>query len=185
MRQQTSASYNQDGIKLRCLSRDDFPHLLAWINAPHVARWWDDTADIDSIEQKYGPRLSIDSPTKVFIIEFADRPLGMIQCYRHADYPEWDQTIGIRRAAGIDYLIGDEQATGKGIGSRAIRAIADIAFAMYADIDLIVSAPQKDNMASCRALEKAGFVLAEERKLESDCPSDAGLSRIYTLHRQQ
>jgi aminoglycoside 6'-N-acetyltransferase len=51
------------------------------------------------------------------------------------------------------------------------------------DIDVIVAAPQADNRASHRALEKAGFPLADERQLDSDDPSDAGPSAIYTLTR--
>src|SRR5436309_11051192 len=43
--------------------------------------------------------------------------------------------------------------------------------------------PQADNYASRRALEKAGFTLLEERQLDSDDPSDAGPSAIYTLAR--
>jgi len=34
------------------------------------------------------------------------------------------------------------------------------------------------------ALERAGFSLVAERKLESKCPSDAGKSRIYAIRRR-
>lgn len=48
---------------------------------------------------------------------------------------------------------------------------------------MIVTAPQADNYASRRALEKAGFTLLEERQLDSDDPSDDGPSAIYALMR--
>jgi aminoglycoside 6'-N-acetyltransferase len=48
---------------------------------------------------------------------------------------------------------------------------------------VIVAAPQADNHASRRTLEKAGFTLADTRQLDSDDPSDAGPTAIYTLTR--
>jgi aminoglycoside 6'-N-acetyltransferase len=173
----------QNHITLRPLNRQDFGRLVAWINAPHVAQWWDGQVDLNAVVEKYGPRLEDQSATTVFVIELADRPIGIIQCYRHKDYSDWDRIIGIDRAAGIDYLIGEADCTGKGICPLAIRSITAIAFALYPDVDVVVSTPQKDNRASWRALEKAGFQRIDERKLDSDCPSDAGVSYIYSLPR--
>ncbi len=170
-------------VTLRPLMRSDFHHLATWINAPHVARWWDGAASDESVKSKYEPRLENDSPTQVFVIEVDQVPVGIIQCYRHKDYPDWERTIGIADGAGIDYLIGDSKYAGKGIGVLAIQKIVEIAFNLYPDIHAVLSVPQKDNRASWRALEKAGFKRMDERKLESDCPSDAGVSYIYELRR--
>jgi aminoglycoside 6'-N-acetyltransferase len=156
---------------------------VEWINSPHVARWWDGEADMHSVTEKYEPRVQNDSPTTVFVIQLGAQPVGFIQCYRHKDYPDWDRAVGIGAAAGIDYLIGDPSCIGKGIGSRAIRAMTKIVFDMYSDVDVVVSAPQRDNRASWRALEKAGFTRVSERKLDSDCPSDSDISYIYEIRR--
>ncbi len=170
-------------ITLRPLERQDFKLLIKWLNTPHVAQWWDGQVDIESVISKYEPRLQHESPTKVYVIQMDDRSIGIIQCYRHSDYPDWDHAIGIEKAAGIDYLIGESACTGKGIGSAAIGEIKNIAFNIYPDIEVIVSAPQKDNRASWRALERAGFERIDERKLKSDCPSDSGISYIYVCQR--
>jgi aminoglycoside 6'-N-acetyltransferase len=156
---------------------------VEWINSPHVARWWDGEADMCSVTEKYEPRVQSNSPTKVFMIQLGAHPVGFIQCYRHKDYPEWDRAIGIGGAVGIDYLIGEPSCIGKGIGSAAIQAMTKIVFDMYSDVDVVVSAPQRDNRASWRALEKAGFNRVSERKLESDCPSDSDISYIYEIRR--
>ncbi len=171
------------GVKIRPIKRSDFQQLVEWINAPHVARFWEGLVDINSVEEKYGSRLDDNAKTRVYVVEVGGQPIGMIQCYRHIDFPEWDQTINIERAAGIDYLIGDERYIGRGIGPEMIREIVQTSFNTYSDVDVIVSAPQKDNSASCRALEKAGFTLKEERKLDSACISDSGISCIYTFQR--
>lgn len=170
-------------IALRPLQTDDLPRLVDWINSPHVARFWDGHTDLAAVRKKYGPRLDADTKTHVFIANLNDVPIGMIQCYRHADFPDWDATVGIEKAAGIDYLIGNLEFVGQGIGPLIIQEMVKQAFKIYPDIDVIVSAPQQDNKASCRALEKAGFSLRESRKLDSDCASDAGVSCIYFCTR--
>lgn len=174
---------NQIRTALRPLEHNDFDQLVCWLNAPHVLRWWDGKIDIHGVLSKYWPRLSKDSPTRVYVIEAGVRPIGIVQCYRHSAYPDWDRAIRIQKAAGIDYLIGDVDFTGKGIGSNAIRLISKVAFDLYSEVDVVVSAPQKANFASCRALEKADFKCIDQRKLDSDSPSDAGISSIYALQR--
>jgi len=170
-------------ITLRPIQIEDFPTLVDWINAPHVARFWDGHTNLADVTKKYEPRVDAETQTHVFIANLNDVPIGMIQCYRHADTPSWDATIGIERAVGIDYLIGNIEFTGQGIGPLIIEAMVKHAFEFYPDIEVIVSAPQQNNRASCRALEKAGFTLKEARKLDSDCPSDAGVSCIYIRTR--
>jgi aminoglycoside 6'-N-acetyltransferase len=46
-----------------------------------------------------------------------------------------------------------------------------------------MAVPQTANYASRRAVEKAGFSLVLEAKLDSDDPSDAGPSAVYALPR--
>jgi RimJ/RimL family protein N-acetyltransferase len=171
-------------ITVRPLSRRDFPRLHTWLNAAHVRRWWRGQPSTSAqIEAKYGPCVDATAPTQVFVIEIHHRPIGIIQSYRHADHPHWDDAIRIPAAAGIDYLIGEADSIGHGIGSATIAAFTPRVFADHPDLDVIVAAPQADNLASRRALEKAGFALVDERKLDSDDPSDAGPSAIYTLTR--
>ncbi len=170
-------------IALRPLQTEDFPMMVDWINSPHVARFWDGQTDLADVTKKYGPRIDSESKTHVFIATLNDVPIGMIQCYRHADTPSWDTAVGIDKAVGIDYMIGDLEFVGQGIGPLIIQQMVKHAFELYPDLEVIVSAPQQDNKASCRALEKAGFTLKEARKLDSDCISDAGVSCIYLRTR--
>lgn len=171
-------------VTVRALSRDDLPLLHRWLNMPHVRRWWrGEPATLTEVERKYGPRVDGVVPTRMFVIELQGERVGIIQCYRHADHNQWDNAVGIPAAAGIDYLIGEPSYIGRGVGSAAIACFTPHVFASYPDIDVIVAAPQADNHASRRALEKAGFTLAGTRLLDSDDPSDAGPSAIYTLTR--
>ncbi len=171
-------------IAFRPVTRDDFALLHRWLVTPEVQAWWRSrTRTLDDVEQEYGPQLDGAEPTRSFIIQAGDLPVGLIQCYRHADYPEWDHAVGVPSAVGIDYLIGQAGHRGHGFGSAAIAAFTAIVFGLYPEVDVIVSVPQKDNRASCRALEKAGFALCYERELDSGDPSDAGVSAVYCLAR--
>jgi RimJ/RimL family protein N-acetyltransferase len=173
-------------VTIRPLSRDDFPLLRRWLAMPHVQAWWgsEPLAPAD-VERKYGPRADRTDPTRVFVIEFTDQPIGIIQCYRHEDYPDWERAVGIPAAAGIDYLIGEPAQRGQGLGTAAITCLVPQVVGLYPEIAEIVAVPQAGNHASRRALEKAGFSLVGERKLDSDDPSDAGPSAVYALTRPQ
>ena len=171
-------------VGVRPLGRGDFPLLRRWLAMPHVRAWWGSgPAALADVERKYGPRVDGTEPTRVFVIELAGQPAGLIQCYRHADYADWDRAVGIPAAAGIDYLIGEPALRGRGVAAAAIAGLAPDVFARYADVAVIVAVPQAANHASRRALEKAGFGLVGERRLDSDDPSDAGPSAIYALFR--
>jgi aminoglycoside 6'-N-acetyltransferase len=171
-------------VAVRPLSRDDFPLLQRWLAMPHVQAWWgSEPAGLADVEHKYGPRADGTDPTRVFVIERADHPIGIIQCYRHEDYPDWDRAVGIPGAAGLDYLIGEPAQCGRGFGPAAITFLVPHVFGLYPEIAAIVAVPQAANYASRHALEKAGFSLVREAELDSDDPSDAGPSAVYALPR--
>jgi RimJ/RimL family protein N-acetyltransferase len=173
-------------VTVRPLGRDDLPLLHRWLAMPHVQAWWgSEPVTSADVERKYGPRADGSDPTLVFVIELAGQPVGIIQCYRHADYADWDRAVGVPAAAGIDYLIGEAAHCGRGVGSAAIACLVPHVFGLYPEIDAIVAVPQAANYASRRALEKAGFSVVGERTLDSDDPSDAGPSAVYALNRPQ
>lgn len=167
---------------LRPLKADDIVMFSQWFSAPHVAPWWDGITDQESLQSKYLPCLEPQSATRVYIIQVDQKPVGMIQSYHHCRYPAWERTVAIKNAMGIDYVVGAAEHIGKGVGTHAIKMMTKMALTLHSDIDVVVAVPQKDNLASRRALEKAGFALVREAKLESDCPSDA-VSAIYQRHR--
>src|SRR5690606_5871983 len=94
----------------------------------------------------------------------AGRPVGWIQCYATVSYPEESEVqnwwkLGVHRSAGgIDYLIGDPAERGRGTGSAMIDAfVRDVAFKLHPEWTQICASPQAANVASCRALARAGF----------------------------
>ncbi|HEY0869459.1 MAG TPA: GNAT family N-acetyltransferase [Acidothermaceae bacterium] len=184
-------------VALRPMTRDDFPALAAWLRMPHVEAWfpWEQgPADpAEAVEVEYGPCIDGLDPTELFVIEVDAGRVGFIQRYRISDNPAWaaalapaldaSAAVGIDNAIGFDYAIGVVEATGRGIGSEAIRQLAVDTFDRYADVDGIVVAMQQANRASWRALERVGFERRWAGLLDSPDPSDAGPSYVYALAR--
>jgi adenine deaminase len=174
-------------IRFRRLDRQDFELLSEWLDAEHVRIWWREDADLGAIEDRYGPVVDGIDPTEVFVIEHDGRAIGLIQRYRLDDDLSWQATLSHtgtpHDAAGIDYLIGIEQLTGRGLGPDLIDRFVEQTWARYQDIVAVVVAVQEGNIRSWRALEKIGFRRAWSGELVSDDPSDEGINHVYVLHR--
>ena len=110
---------NAGAITFRSLMTEDLPLMHAWINTPHVAEWWDPMPTLDDVARKYGGRIAGQEPTRSFVIECDERPIGYIQTYRIADYPEYAKQLDVREnAAGVDLFIGDATRVGRGTRTR-------------------------------------------------------------------
>jgi aminoglycoside 6'-N-acetyltransferase len=183
-----------DDLTFRPLTRNDFPHMSRWLAAPHVARWWMSPSDLGYVEEHYGPAIDGAAPTEYLVIELDGTPIGMIERYRVCDHPGWQATLGVLEqaepplhpaaGAGIDYFIGEEGLTGKGLGPRVIREFSGEVLERYPEAMFILAAPQQANRPSWRALERAGFARVWEGMLDSDDPSDAGPAYVYVLGRE-
>lgn len=98
-------------ITFRPVGRVDFPLIASWLAEPHVARWWNQEFTIDAIERDFGPRVDGTEPGEDYLILVDKRPVGLIQHYQFADYPEYVEELAPvmavpDHAVSIDYLIG-------------------------------------------------------------------------------
>jgi aminoglycoside 6'-N-acetyltransferase len=167
---------------------DDLPLLLAWFRQPHVKAWWrDEPDDLEAIEAEYGACITGEDPTELFVIESDGRAVGMIQRYRFADEPEWitcfDGILDVGAALGIDYLVGEPDAVGKGIGTAAIAELVAATFAGSLAASVVTNVDIA-NVASWRALEKVGFRRVWEGEIDSPDPSDTGPQYVYEMTAQ-
>jgi aminoglycoside 6'-N-acetyltransferase len=171
-------------LEFRPFAHEDLPLLAAWLETPHVARWWprEDTSRA-ALDAYYGPAIDGTDPTRLLLVLADAVPVGFCETYLHADHPDWDRAIGLPKVAGIDYLIGAPDLCGKGLGTAVIHELCALVFILYPEISGIASVPQADNAASRRVLEKNGFRLLEVRPIESDDPGDSGPAAIYLLER--
>jgi len=126
-------------VVLRPLAESDAAAVGAIVTQPAVAAWWG--------EQPSGFPLT-DEPTATrFAILEDDEVVGMIQYSEELD-PDY-------RHAWIDLFVAGERQ-GRGLGSDAVRALADHLVAARGHHRVTID-PAADNHAAIRAYEKAGF----------------------------
>jgi RimJ/RimL family protein N-acetyltransferase len=155
--------------------------MYKWLQREHVRRWWHEHESYEEVVDHYLPAIDGRRPTDLYLILLDDRPVGFIQSYLVAGYPDFAARVGLGAGvAGVDLFIGEEKLTGKGLGSEVLRAfVRDIVFAEPATSACIAD-PDVRNAASLRAFEKAGF----RRVGEFLDPEDGELHAIVRLDRE-
>jgi aminoglycoside 6'-N-acetyltransferase len=176
-----------EAVGFRPMQRADLPLLARWLAAPHVSMWWrQEPSNLAEVEAKYGPCIDGDDPTELFVVSVAARPVGMIQRYLIADEPEWARVFAgitdVSAAAGIDYLIGEPDMVGRGVGTATITGFVTKVF-RWRPVDVVVVSVQQANTSSWRALESAGFRRVWAGELDSPDPSDDGPEYVYVIGR--
>jgi len=162
-------------IGFRPLAHADLRRLCAWLNDPAVARWYshDRARTIEDVENKYGPRISGESPTRVYVVMLDGADAGIAQTYAIADYPDFAAALGAGPDwAGLDYLLGEPTFRGRRLAHRVIEAfVRDVVFAERRT-RICAAVPAAANVKSIRALARAGFTHERDVELESgsrDC----------------
>jgi RimJ/RimL family protein N-acetyltransferase len=145
-------------LRFRPLLAQDLPLLHEWLQRPHVRRWWGAKETYEEVAGHYLPSIEGSDPTDLYVALLDDEPIGFVQTYLVADYPEYAVLVGAEEgAAGVDLFIADEALTGRGIGSELLRRFtSEIVFARPGTSHCTAD-PDVDNRASVRAFEKAGF----------------------------
>lgn len=146
-------------VAVRPMTRGDLPDVVRWRSAPHVVRWWADDGPVtlETMTAAYGPRIDGDGATRMWVWEVNGRSVGMVQDYRIADHPDYALLAPDPAAIGVDYLIGDADRVGRGLGTRCLWAWARHARARHPEARALFAAPDHRNVASLRVLAKVGF----------------------------
>jgi aminoglycoside 6'-N-acetyltransferase len=176
-------------ITWRPLGEPDFPLLGRWLEQPHVARWWYHETTPEAVDRDFGPAVRGEEPSEELLALLDGRPFGLAQRYRLADFPEYVAELAAvlgdvpDGAMSIDYLIGDPDLVGRGLGPRMIRALLPETWAAHPGASSVIVPVAAANRASWRALEKAGLRRIAEGELEPDNPIDDRAHLIYRIDR--
>lgn len=82
---------------------------------------------------------------------------------------------------GVTYFIG-AQDRGKGYAAEALGVLVEHLFERY-ELRTLVATARVDNVASCRTLEKTGFLVTETKMYQDLYDEEETLSNIYRLER--
>ncbi len=145
-------------LAFRAFTGDDRPMLAAWLDEPHVRRWYGGSGLLDHVEG-FMEANWIDP----LVLLSDGRSVGYLQAYRPHDYaaephPYRDLPEG---AVGIDMLIGDPALVGRGLGPRFCEAFTATDHALGRPC--LIADPHPDNRIGVRAYGKAGFLPDAER----------------------
>ena len=145
-----------NNIILRLLSdnKDDYKLLHKWYHNKNVYTYFEQRIpSYDEIVVKYSKRTTIGSITPVYMIEYNNIPVGIIQYTKLTD--ETKRTYHINNDGyDIDIFIGEDNYYHKGIGYNAIKMLIDklkepnIVFTMV---------PEINNINAIKCYEKVGF----------------------------
>lgn len=159
-----------ESFTFRPLSRADLPDVLRWQSSA-AAREWFSPKTLEQAEKRYGARLDGTDRVQMFVALRDGRAIGYLQVYptEPQPMPPGQQVEG--PAVEIDYVIGEDDLVGHGIGPRMIEAfLADVVQPRYPGATHVVARPSHRNRRSVRALEKAGFTTG----LWVDVPAERG-----------
>jgi aminoglycoside 6'-N-acetyltransferase len=175
-------------VTFRPLTRADLPLLTRWLEEPQVARWWAHETTPEAVEADFGPSIDGRDGTQVRVVCTGGRPVGLVQRYRLCDEPEYLAELAPvvdvpPRALSIDYLIGEADVRGGGAGTAVLRAFVADCWVAHPDADAVLVPVAAGNVASWRALEKAGFTRVAEGPLTPDNPVDPPDHVVYLLRR--
>lgn len=147
-------------VTVRAMTRGDLPDVARWRTQPHVDRWWhsDGPATLDAVTDKYGAAIDGMTPTRMWVVEVNGRSVGFVQDYRVGDYPEFALLAPDPDAIGCDYLIGEPEWLGRGIGTQALWAWMLRTRRRRPEATSYFAAPDHRNAVSLRTLDKLGFV---------------------------
>ncbi|TDC75480.1 N-acetyltransferase [Actinomadura sp. 7K507] len=175
-------------ISWQRVTEDDFPLLRRWLEQPYVARWWNHETSPEAVARDFGPTARGEEPSEDWLALLDGRPFGLVQRSRLADYAEDFEALAAVTtvpdgAVSIDYLIGEPDLVGQGLGPRMIQAMIERTWQDYPDAPCVLIPVSAANHASWRALEKAGLARVAEGDLEPDNPIDDRAHVIYRIDR--
>lgn len=175
-------------VSFCALARSDFATLAQWLAEPLVARWWNHETSDDALERDFGASIDRRDSTEMFVVKRDGDPVGLIQRYPIDAYPEYvAEFAGVcvlaPNALSIDYLLGEPSARGSGFGAVMIGAFVAQCFADNPDAHDIIVPVAAGNVASWRALARAGFRRIAEGEMEPDNPIDPRDHVVYRISR--
>ena len=167
-------------LKFELLREEDIPILYSWLQKSHVREFYHKKCvpEWNEIRAEYLQRLDPDWPTKCFLSYAGLVPIGYVQAYRVADYPEYAATIQEDTGISLDLLIGDAEFVGKGWGRLILlKFINEVAFPLFGGEHICWIYHEELNHRALAASRAAGFKHVRYFSEEGDAKELLAVSR--------
>lgn len=141
-------------LMIRKLQNEDIKIVYTWLMKPYVKQWFEDSEDwMQEIEE----RNTTFSWIHHFIVLWGEKPIGFCQYYKCIDAMEdWYGDTDLLGTYSIDYMIGEEDYLGKGIGKALIVLLTNRVFSLPECKRIIVHV-DKENDRSRNTLLRSGY----------------------------
>lgn len=148
-----------DGILLRKLEEKDIELFKKWVYREHVAKWYKEPEEwLLEIAKRDTEYCWIQH----LIVEKDGVPIGFCQYYDYAYGEEtWHGTMNVDNTYSIDYLIGETDYLGCGLGKSIVKHLVE-EIREKTDAAKIIVQPEPGNKASRNTLLSAGFLYDKE-----------------------
>ncbi len=166
---------NED-ICLRRLKNieSDYKHLEKWYQEKEVNSYFEQRKlSYNEIKTKYYERTLDNTKIPVYMIEYKDNPIGIIQ-YKKIDKELYNLKEDI--IYELDIFIGEINLHNKGIGHIVINKMCEYLF-NEKDAEILVMCPLKSNNKAINCYKKSNFLI-EKEFVEKDT---IGNKQIYIL----
>lgn len=151
-------------------NEEDYKLIYNWCSKKEVYEWFEQRIlSYEEIVNKYKEKIK---HQEVFIIEYDNISIGLIQIYRYEG-----KIDNYNNIYEYDLFIGEEKYLNKGIGKDIINKINEyIFFKLHAD--LIVLRPFKRNERAINCYKKCGFKLLYDYK-DTDTLGNKEIISVY------
>jgi RimJ/RimL family protein N-acetyltransferase len=152
----------EEHIILRPIRDDDINIMKEWLYKDYIHKWYKEPEEwLLEIQKRNGEYSFIHH----YIVLSNNIHIGFCQFYSCADvYEEEYKSFPREGTYSIDYLIGDKEYLGKGIGRLIVKKLIEKIHAIPG-ARLIVVQPELENAASCNTLRANDFVFNEEKQV--------------------
>ena len=151
-------------ITYRPLADDDLPLMATWLNRSHLRPFFQRTPiSTEEVVAKYGSYIRRDEPTYASLALLGGAPFGYLQCYRVADWPEFQATIAVDEGVSVDLFIGEGELIGKGVGRRMLAGYVDrVALPLHPGERTCWIGHELENIGARKCSTAAGFTPVRE-----------------------
>ncbi|MBQ2873342.1 MAG: GNAT family N-acetyltransferase [Bacilli bacterium] len=170
---------NFENITLRRLkdNNEDYKLLEKWYQQKEIYTHFEQRKlNLEEIKSKYYPRTLDNSSISVYMIEYKNIPVGIIQYQSINNDNKVLYKIDSDNCYEIDVFIGELDYHNMGIGYKSINMISDYLF-NEKNANLLVISPLKSNINAIKCYKKSGFEIKDNYITENTI----GILQEYVL----
>jgi RimJ/RimL family protein N-acetyltransferase len=155
---------NDGNVTLRRLKNieSDYKLLEKWYQEEEVYSHFEQRIlNYEEIVKKYYPRTLKDAKVPVYMIEYDQVPVGIIQYQLINKENQALYKIKNINSYEVDIFIGELNLHNKGIGKKSVESMSNYLF-KEKSAELVVMCPLRDNLNAIKCYEKVGFKIDGE-----------------------